>query len=257
GKSALMSGRTLQKAFVPRPAQATAVYSSSGLDHSRHSDWLGSARLTSSPSRSVTSTTAYAPFGETYASSGTPDPSFTGMNPDTVSTDYDFLYREYSTQGRWPSPDAAGLAAVDPSDPRSWNRYAYVLNNPLALVDPLGLHNDCGGPCTPFSYVDDAGCVVTVTYHTDKDGYDIPEVTTDCSCPGGYFLFGPGGVRCDWRQNWDASVPDRILSHLRDRSSNSSGLLGGSTAEIVSDPNGKKNYCSHQADQAALEDLLP
>ena len=36
-------------------------------------------------------------------------------------------------------PDPAGLAAVDPSNPQSWNRYAYVLNNPLRLVDPQGL----------------------------------------------------------------------------------------------------------------------
>ena len=102
-KLALMSGQTLQKAFVPLPGQATAVYTSSGLHHYRHSDWLGSARLTSSPSRAVLSTAAYAPFGETYAQSGTADLSFTGQNQDTVSGDYDFLYREYSNQGRWPS----------------------------------------------------------------------------------------------------------------------------------------------------------
>src|SRR5258708_30692340 len=33
----------------------------------------------------------------------------------------------------------AGLAAVDPTSPQSWNRYAYVLNSPLILVDALGL----------------------------------------------------------------------------------------------------------------------
>jgi RHS repeat-associated protein len=52
---------------------------------------------------------------------------------------YDFLFREYSMQGRWPSPDPAGLAAVDLSDPQSLDRYAYVLNDPLNLIDPLGL----------------------------------------------------------------------------------------------------------------------
>lgn len=141
GKLALMSGQTLQKAFVALPGKATALYTSSGLDHYRHSDWLGSARLTSTPSRTVTSTVAYAPFGETYAQSGTPDPSFTGQNSDTISADYDFLYREYSTQGRWPSPDPAGQSSANPANPQSWNRYAYVLNNPLGLTDPNGL--DC------------------------------------------------------------------------------------------------------------------
>lgn len=142
-KLALMSGQTLQKAFVPLPGQATAVYTSSGLDHYRHSDWLGSSRLTSSPSRTVLSTTAYAPFSEAYAQSGTADLSFTGQNPDTVSGDYDFLYREYSNQGRWASPDPAGLAAVDITNPQSWNRYAYVGNNPLNFVDPSGLGPAC------------------------------------------------------------------------------------------------------------------
>jgi RHS repeat-associated protein len=139
-KLALMNGQTLQNAFVHLPGRATAVYTGNVLDHYRHSDWLGSARLGSSPTRTVVSTTAYAPFGESYAQSGTPDLSFTGQNPDTVSGDYDFQFREYSTEGRWPSPDPAGLGAVNPMNPQSWNRYAYVLNNPLGFVDPLGLY---------------------------------------------------------------------------------------------------------------------
>jgi len=140
-KLALMGGtggQTLQKAFVPLPRQATAIYTSSGLDHFRHADWLGSARLTSTTTRSASSTVAYAPFGETYAQFGTSDLSFTGQNSDTVSGDYDFLYRQYSTQGRWPSTDPAGLKAATLMFPQSWNRYAYVLNSPLSSVDPLG-----------------------------------------------------------------------------------------------------------------------
>jgi hypothetical protein len=37
-----------------------------------------------------------------------------------------------------------GIAAIDPTNPQSWNRYAYVLNNPLAMVDPTGMDGGCG-----------------------------------------------------------------------------------------------------------------
>jgi RHS repeat-associated protein len=141
GKLALMNAQTMVKAFAPLPGRSTAIYTSGGLDHYRHSDWLGSTRLTSSPSRTYIYSVAYAPYGETYASNGAADPSFTGQNPDSVSSDNDFLHREYSNQGRWPSPDPAGLAAVDPSNPQSWDHYAYVRNMPDALTDPLGLFN--------------------------------------------------------------------------------------------------------------------
>lgn len=203
-----MNGQsTLVKGFASLPGQATAVYTSAGLDHYRHSDWLGSARLTSSPTQSTgfLSSLAYAPFGETYASSGTTDPSFTGQNPDTVSTDYDFLYRPYSTQGRWPIPDPAGLAAVDPSNPQSWNRYAYVLNNPFAYKDPTGL--DCiwvnsindeiaqfetgDGDCTDNGnligfYVEGDGTVVQSSVVVDANG-DVSGYLTN----GDPFCSGP------------------------------------------------------------------
>jgi hypothetical protein len=35
--------------------------------------------------------------------------------------------REYqAVEGRWISPDPAGMGAVDPANPQSWNRYAHV-----------------------------------------------------------------------------------------------------------------------------------
>ncbi len=42
--------------------------------------------------------------------------------------------------------DPAGIAAVNPGDPQTWNRYAYVRNSPLNLTDPTGMM-DCQGPC--------------------------------------------------------------------------------------------------------------
>src|SRR6185437_15004712 len=43
-----------------------------------------------------------------------------------------------SAQGRFTSVDPLA-ASGKPMNPQTWNRYAYVLNNPLRLIDPTGL----------------------------------------------------------------------------------------------------------------------
>jgi RHS repeat-associated protein len=139
GKLAIMSGQTLQKAIVPLVGGAQAVYNASGLLYYGHSDHLGSIRLGSTSSQTVSFDLAYAPFGETYATSGSTDPAFTGQRQDTVAGLFDFPAREYSTEGRWPSPDPSGTAAFHLTDPQSINRYVYARNTPLSVVDPTGL----------------------------------------------------------------------------------------------------------------------
>lgn len=64
---------------------------------------------------------------------------FTSKERDTESgLDY-FGARYYSsTQGRFTSVDPL-IASGRPVKPQSWNRYAYVLNNPIRLIDPDGL----------------------------------------------------------------------------------------------------------------------
>jgi RHS repeat-associated protein len=131
-----------------------------------HKDWLKSTRLSTTLSgRALSQSTAYAPFGEPYA--------LTGSTFDFTGDPIDFLKATYDTsggggfedtpnrelrvnQGRWISPDPVGLMAVDPASPQTWNRYAYVANNPMSAVDPTGLllmdcawdgcpHNNAGG----------------------------------------------------------------------------------------------------------------
>lgn len=138
----LLNGQTATKAFVPMPGGTEEVWQASGASpYYRHSDWLGSSRFASTSTRTMYNDLAYAPFGEQYAqagSTGVTDTSFAGNNEDTTTNLYDAQAREYGIQGRWPSPDPAGLRAVNPSDPQTWNRYAYVRNNPLLLTDVSG-----------------------------------------------------------------------------------------------------------------------
>jgi RHS repeat-associated protein len=58
-------------------------------------------------------------------------------------TGLDYFGARYyaSTLGRFTSADPL-LASGRTSMPQSWNRYSYVLNNPLKLIDPTGLADD-------------------------------------------------------------------------------------------------------------------
>lgn len=166
-----MNGQSLQQAFIPLPS-SQAVYTSAGLAYYRDQDHLGSSRLATTPNQTLYSSTAYAPFGENYVQAGATDTSFTGIDQDTVtgvSGLYDFLFRRQSpSQGRWLSPDPAGLAAVDFQNPQTWNRYVYVNNNPLALIDPLGLYIQ-DPSCRPG----DLFCECPIDRFCDLEGIDI------------------------------------------------------------------------------------
>ncbi len=199
-KLAVMKGQTIQQAFVPLPGGTTAEYLSWGLSHYRHPDWLGSERLESGTGRNIIQDTAYAPFGEPYAelSGGNGELSFTGQNKDTDWLNYDFIYREYDPrQGRWISPDPSGIAAVDPSNPQSWNRYVYALNNPLSSVDPTGL----------FCVWDDG------SYDSASD----PGTGNASSCGadgGNWFEGNPSdwGLNADWSSQANANFADQWLN---------------------------------------------
>ena len=164
-KFAYMNGQTVQKYIAPLTAGLQAVYlaaTPAAPAFWRHSDWQGTARMDSTPAQTVYFDGAYGPFGEQYAGQGTSDRVFTGQTADMLTGRYEFPYRQYNPgEGRWMVPDPAGLGAVDLTNPQTWNRYAYVANNPLSYIDPLGLHLDCGDPAAnaddPFCDGDNAG----------------------------------------------------------------------------------------------------
>lgn len=154
-KLGMFKGSTLQQLYVPLPGGAKAEYYSWGLSDYRHPDWLGTDRLESTTTRTILDNNAYAPFGEPYVQTGNGEISFTGQNKDTVWLQYDFLARQYDPkQGRWIAPDPAGLAVVNPANPQTWNRYAYVGNRPLSNVDPSGLDEWCDPDDDPFCECD-------------------------------------------------------------------------------------------------------
>ncbi len=74
---------------------------------------------------------------------------FTGYEHDG-ETELEFAHARYygSSQGRFTSTDPF-LGSARIASPQSWNRYAYVLNNPLRLVDPTGMEDQQRQPPPP------------------------------------------------------------------------------------------------------------
>ncbi len=107
-------------------------------------DYLGSTRLMTGVNQAVLSNMDYMPFGQQIAGGSATTDKFTGQEYDSESGLYQFPFRYFeSSMGRFLTPDPAGLAAADPMNPQSWDRYAYVTNNPLSVTDPLGLFPPC------------------------------------------------------------------------------------------------------------------
>jgi RHS repeat-associated protein len=78
------------------------------------------------------------PYGTLYHHEGTSTSpqQFTGQRLDTSTGLHFYNARYYDSQlGRFISPDPFVQA---PSDPQTLNRYSYVRNNPINLVDPSG-----------------------------------------------------------------------------------------------------------------------
>jgi RHS repeat-associated protein len=232
GKLAKVNGQALINAFISLPGGGKAIYNSSGvLYHFRHSDWLGSSRITSTGTQTLYSSTAYAPFGEQYKTSGSADASYTGQDQDTVSSLYDFpARRQSSSQGRWISPDPAGRSAVSLTNPQNWNRYAYAVNNPLALIDATGMSvkrrrphgmddlNSCGDDDGDCNDDDDGG-----GSDDDNNGDDNGD------CQGDACVTDPDPTQnCDDQCQANQALQNALMAVLTN--TNCAALIGGPSA---------------------------
>ncbi|PYU09185.1 MAG: hypothetical protein DMG37_24100 [Acidobacteria bacterium] len=151
----------------------------------------------------------YLPFGELNSSdSGTSTHKFTSDERDSETTLDHTWFRQYSSQlGRWMHPDPAGLAAANPANPQSWNRYTYVRNNALNHIDPLGLREDMPGQCP----------------HVSIDGVSVDDSWDGGCAVGGWF------VRAILSMDAGAICPDGNCNLVRQ---GSDGQLYEVTAEI-------------------------
>jgi len=123
-------------------SQPIAFYQGGAL-HFQHQDWQGTERMITSYNGGVEGSYSSLPWGDGYAASGADADAyhFAQLDHDTESDTEHAQFRQLSaTQGRWMSPDPYN-GSYDLTNPQSFNRYTYVLNSPLSLIDPSGL--DC------------------------------------------------------------------------------------------------------------------
>jgi len=115
--------------------------------HFQHEDWIGAERIHTDYAGAIDATYNTLPFGDAYTVTGTnyDQYGYAGMDFDAVSGTNHAQFRQYSPgKGRWMSPDPYD-GSYDLTNPQSFNRYVYVRNNPLGMVDPSGKNGYCLG----------------------------------------------------------------------------------------------------------------
>lgn len=118
-------------------SEASTAWLTGGQILRHHRDHLGSLRLLTDPGGTVVAEQAFEPFGVAW-SQGMEEPlQFTGHEREP-GNGWDYMHARYYTPewGRFWSVDPIGGT---PGVPQSWNGYAYVMGNPVNLIDPYGL----------------------------------------------------------------------------------------------------------------------
>jgi len=150
------NGSTVQRENIYRGRQLLAVQEASGELSYMLTDVQGSTRAlmnnTGSGTSTITSRHDYLPFGEEigagvglrtttqkYSQSDNVRRRFSMTERDDVTGLDHTLFRKLENRaGRWTSPDPYN-GSQNAANPQSMNRFSYVGNDPVNLIDPTGL----------------------------------------------------------------------------------------------------------------------
>ncbi len=168
-------------------------------------DNLGSPRINTDALGNVTARHDYMPFGEEIDGTGgrttalkygtdSVRKQFTGYERDNES-ELDFAENRYynAGHGRFTTTDPL-LESGRIENPQTWNRYAYVLNDPINYVDPDGLY-ECKGSadeCKAFRN-DLASAQAKLADIEKKYGKNSDEYTKAQKALGSYGCESKGG----------------------------------------------------------------
>ena len=137
-------------------------------------DHLNSTSLTLNTSGSITGEMVYSAWGETrYSFGATPtDRLYTGQYEAEAGL-YFYNARWYDNQlGRFTQADSI---VPGPGNPQSWDRYAYVKNNPVRYSDPTGHYEFENDPDDPANLDWAKNWSNPITYNL----WDLVPVVTD------------------------------------------------------------------------------
>jgi len=211
GPNLAMTNRQWAKDYVWRDGLLLATVTPSGTLH-YHLDHLGTPRLVMDANGVKVSEHAYYPFGAEINLTPHESPEeamkFTGHERDIVAGDghtLDYMHARYdnASWGRFLSADPV---FGKPYEPQSWNRYAYVLNNPIRYTDPDGReHVREPGFTKPLSEADwsDAPLVIKGAFYAE--GVLASEAAAELL--GGWFTTGATVTR--YMGNEEAEIARR------------------------------------------------
>jgi RHS repeat-associated protein len=175
-----------------------------------HHDHLGSIAAITDENRNVVERLAYDPWGKRRYANGAADTtdSITGKRTDRGYTEHEHLDEMgiIHMNGRVYDPLIGRMMSADPyvqapTNLKTFNRYAYVWNNPLKMYDPEGYFSySVGGPN------DSPGSGSTYTY-TNSDGSRSNYGCSSCgsSSPGSSSYQAPAGNNV----NYPTPIPTR------------------------------------------------